>query len=155
FVTGRDFVGEVLVAHELTHALQDQHFGLPTESEPITDANGDRTIARRALVEGDATLASTAYLAGNLDRGTALRLSDEGAGIPEELARRPPDVPDVIRSSMAFQYNQGTNFAVGASLRGGWPAVDAAHRDPPASSEQVLHNEKYFEHREPPVEVTL
>jgi hypothetical protein len=56
---------------------------------------------------------------------------------------------------MAFQYNAGSGFAAAAYLRGGWPAVDAAHRDPPASSEQVLHPEKYFDARDRPIEVAL
>jgi hypothetical protein len=61
----------------------------------------------------------------------------------------------VIRSSLAFQYNTGSVFAAAAYLRGGWPAVDAAHLDPPASSEQVIHPEKYFDARDRPVAITI
>jgi hypothetical protein len=156
FFTGRDLLGEVLVAHELTHALQDQHYGMPTTMPPITDAQGDRVIARRALIEGDASLASVAYLRpGPLDAATVERFVEQVAAIPEELRARHPNVPEVIRASMAFQYNAGSGFAAAAYLRGGWPAVDAAHRDPPASSEQVLHPEKYFDARDRPIEVAL
>src|SRR5207247_2307086 len=42
FLTGRDPVSEFLVAHELTHALQDQHYHLPTRPEPLLDGHGDR-----------------------------------------------------------------------------------------------------------------
>jgi hypothetical protein len=156
FFTGRDFLGEVLVAHELTHALQDQHYGLPTTTPPLADGQGDRTIARRALLEGDASLASVAYLRPEpLDAPTVQRFVEQVAVIPEELRARHPNVPEVIRTSLAFQYNAGSGFAAAAYLRGGWPAVDAAHRDPPASSEQVLHPEKYFDVRDRPIEVAL
>ncbi len=156
FFTGRDLLGEVLVAHELTHALQDQHFGLPTTTRPLVDAHGDRTLARRALIEGDASLASVAYLRrGPLDQATVYRFTEQVAAIPEELRARHPNVPEVIRASLAFQYNTGTVFAATAYLRGGWPAVDAAHRDPPTSTEQVLHPAKYFDAREPPLEVAI
>jgi hypothetical protein len=156
FFTGRDFLGEVLVAHELTHALQDQHYGLPTSTPPLTNTQSDRIIARRALLEGDASLASVAYLRpGPLDAGTVQRFVEQVAVIPEELRARHPNVPEMIRSSLAFQYNTGSGFAAAAYLRGGWAAVDAAHRDPPASSEQVLHVEKYFEARDRPIEVAL
>jgi hypothetical protein len=156
FLTGRDVLGEILVAHELTHALQDQHFGLPTTAPPITNADGDRLIARRALLEGDATLASIAYVrGGDLDKATVLQVLEEVAGIPDELAARFPDIPEVIRTGLAFQYNQGTSFAAAAYLRGGWPAIDDAERDPPTSTEQVLHHQKYFVERDPPAQITL
>ena len=156
FLTGRDLVGELLVAHELTHALQDQHWPLPTEPEPMTNANGDRSIARRALVEGDASLASIAYVRQEpLDQDTVQRFTEQVAMIPEELRNSHPNVPEVVRASLAFQYNTGSVFAATAYLRGGWPAVDAAEADPPTSSEQVLHPEKYFDARENPRVVTL
>ena len=156
FLTGRDVLGETLTAHELTHALQDQHYGLPTSTAPITDAHGDREVARRALVEGDASLASVAYVRGGpLDPATVEHFVEQVATIPEELRGRHPDVPEVLRAGLAFQYNAGSYFVARAYLQGGWVAVDAAHRDPPASTEQILHPEKYFDTRDQPVEITL
>jgi hypothetical protein len=122
----------------------------------MTNANGDRSIARRALVEGDASLASIAYVRqGPLDQDTVQRFTEQVAMIPEELRERHPNVPETVRASLAFQYNTGSVFAAAAYLRGGWPAVDAAEADPPTSSEQVLHPEKYFDARENPRVVTL
>jgi hypothetical protein len=155
-VTGRDFLGEFVAAHELTHALQDQHWGLPIEPEPLTAAHGDRVLARRALLEGDATVAGLAYVAGGTpDRDAVEKVADEVEAVPERLRRAYPDVPEVVRTTLAFQYQAGTRFVARALARGGWPAVDAAHADPPASSEQVLHPARYFDVRDHPVDVTL
>jgi len=156
FLTGRDLVGELLVAHELTHALEDQHWGIPTESEPLADSHGDRLLARRALLEGDATLASFAYVTKSpLDAGTIARIADELKGVHAELAARYPDVPEVVRAALAFEYDQGTSFAGWALAAGGWPAVDRAEADPPESTEQVLHPARYFGLRDHPVAIAL
>jgi hypothetical protein len=155
-ITGRDLVGEFLLSHELTHALQDQHWHLPTTPEPITDAHGDAEIARRALLEGDATLSGFSYLArGPLDRRAIDLVDRELHGVPAELARKYPDVPDLLRTSLAFAYDQGTTFTGTALADGGWAAVDRVHADPPTSTEQVLHPERYFGVRDRPVEVAL
>jgi len=79
-------MAEMLVSHELTHGLQDQHYGLPTAPPPITDGQGDRAIARRALLAGDATLTSIAVLRGGHVEPAALTSAAEGlAGIPADL----------------------------------------------------------------------
>jgi hypothetical protein len=156
FIAGRDLVGEFMLAHELTHALQDQHFGLPTASPPITAAQGDAALALRALVEGDAMLAGVAYLAnGNIDRDSVLKFSEAVASVPEELAKRHPNVPEIIRTGFTFQYNTGSNFAAAAYLRGGWAAVDRTFGDPPVSTEQVIHPERYFDERDQPTTIAL
>jgi hypothetical protein len=155
-LTGRDLVGEFLAAHELTHALQDQHWGMRTTPEPLLDAHGDADLARHALLEGDATLAGFAYLAGGpLDRTTIARIERELRSVPAQLAARYPDVPEVLRASLGFQYDDGTAFAGWALANGGWPAVDAVQADPPASTEQVLHPARYFATRDRPVAITL
>ncbi len=70
FVLRRDLVNEMLLAHELTHALQDQHFGtLAAADDP---SNDDRSLAIHAVVEGDATLAGFAYLFGGLPENSLL-----------------------------------------------------------------------------------
>ena len=155
-LTGRDLVGELLVAHELTHALQDQRWGLPTEPEPLADAHGDRLLARRALLEGDATLAGFAYV----QRGTPTRETIDDIerrlhGIAPTLAAEYPRVPEIIRVSLAFQYDAGTAFTGWALAEGGWSEVDRVEADPPASTEQVLHPARYFGVRDRPIEITL
>jgi hypothetical protein len=155
-LTGRDLVGEFLVAHELTHALQDQHYGMRTTPEPLIDGHGDAELARHALLEGDATLAGFAYLAGRpLDRATISTVERQLRGVPDELAAKYPDVPEVVRASLAFQYDDGTAFAGWALADGGWPAVDRVHADPPDSTEQVLHPARYFATRDRPVTIAL
>ena len=155
-LTGRDLVGEFLLAHELTHALQDQHYGMRTDPEPLVDSHGDADLARHALLEGDATLSGFAYMLGRrLDRSTIATVERQLRGIPRELARRYPDVPELVRASLAFQYDDGTAFAGWALADGGWAAVDRVHADPPDSTEQVLHPARYFATRDRPVTITL
>jgi hypothetical protein len=64
-------------------------------------------------------------------------------------------MPPILRESLTFPYDQGLQLVLrlqGAG--GGWEAVNDAYEDPPASTEQVMHPEKYDE-REAPVEVRL
>ena len=155
-VTGRDVVGEFLLSHELTHALQDQHWSLPVTPEPMLDGHGDRLLARHALLEGDATLAGFAYvLRGTPDRETISWIERRLHALPADLAARYPDIPDIIRAPLAFQYDDGTAFAGWALAAGGWPAVDVAEADPPDSTEQVLHPARYFATRERPRTIHL
>lgn len=156
-VTGRDLVGELVLSHELTHALQDQYWGLPTASEPATASNTDRLLARRALLEGDATWASFATVSGGtLDDATRARVLRQMNGLPAELASALPDVPSLLRDALAFQYQGGTIFVDRLLARGGWDAVDRAQGDPPVSTEQVLHPERYLaKTRDEPTPVVL
>jgi hypothetical protein len=156
-VTGRDLVGELVVAHELTHALQDQHWGLPGDAEPATASNTDRLLARRALLEGDATWASFATVSGGtLDEATRARVLRQINGLPAELQASLPDVPPLLRDTLAFQYQAGTIFVDRLLARGDWAAVDRAQADPPVSTEQVLHPERYLAAtRDTPTPITL
>ena len=154
--TGHYPVAELLIGHELTHALQDQYFGIPVAPEPLLDSHSDRLLAQRAVFEGDATLAGFAHILGGHLDGSALDLiMDALAGLPAQLARDLPDVPLLLRTPLAFQYDEGTHFAARAFQRGGWPEIDRAHRDPPTSTEQVLHPERYFDQRDVPLLVRL
>ena len=157
FVTGRDFAGEFFLSHELTHALQDQHYGIDTEPEPLTHAHGDRLLAERALLEGDATLTGFAYVVQEpLSAHTAAVVGPELGQTATQLAARYPDVPEVLRASLAFQYVEGSAFVGDVLAAGGLPALDRAHRDPPASTAEVLHPQRYLSAtRIRPAEVVL
>lgn len=155
-LTGRDVIGEFLVSHELTHALQDQRWGLPTAAESLVDGGGDRRLARHALIEGDATLAGFAYvLRRPLDPSTVGWIVGQMRAIPRRLAEEHPESPELLRASLAFLYESGSAFVGEGLRRGGWPAVDPLHTDPPVSSEQVLHPERYFTVRDQPMAVTI
>lgn len=156
WLTGHDPIGELLVAHELTHALQDQHFGMPTEPEPAIDSHSDRLLAQRAVFEGDATLAGFAHVfGGKLDDAAIVHVTDALAEVPAEVARELPEIPEVLRMPLIFQYDRGARFTARALRDGGWPAVDRVQRDPPVSTEQVLHPERYYDRRDAPATVTL
>jgi hypothetical protein len=134
----------VALVHEVAHAVADQRFDLrrflaPPAAGPA-EGDGDATRARLALVEGDATLAALEVLdaSGSFLRPTTLAsLADRLRGAAGE--GRAPWLAALTR----FVHVDGLLFVAGPRARQPWSAVDALWRDPPASSEQVLHREKY------------
>jgi hypothetical protein len=156
FISGRDLAGEMIVAHELVHAMQDQIWGVPTDPDPIANAQGDCRLAYRALLEGDATLAGFGQiLGGGPDPGAVRAIERELTKLPAELATRHPETPAALLAALNVQYQAGAAFVGRALARGGWPAVDGIYDDPPTSTEQVLHPERYFDTRDAPVAVSL
>jgi hypothetical protein len=152
-VIRRDLAGEMVLAHELTHALQDQHFGLDTGHADVGE--DDAQLAVRAVYEGDATLAGYATVLGSLRPRAAVGLARKLEGVSEQVKRDYPDVPALIRESVVFQYVAGVNFVSWAYKHAGWEGVNALLTRPPRSTEQVLHPEKYFVHPEYPIRVQL
>ncbi len=138
----------VTLAHEYVHALQDRAFDLDAIEDSVED-NQDALLALRALVEGDATLAGMQYAEQAVRQGELTR--------PESVGQ-PPDnalskVPPALLETLIFPYVEGLAY-VAALLRDGWQAVDAAYTRLPASTEQVLHPEKYAAN-EAPLDVDL
>ena len=142
----------LVLVHELVHALQDQRLGLAQSYEQERSADADN--AFRAVVEGDATLAMLAQAL----RQQGIPLSAATAGIQQmgdyvdlnALVRgeKLDDAPAIIRVTLIAPYLRGLQFVAAVQGRGGWPAVNNAHRRAPSTTEQVLHPEKYFA-REP------
>ncbi len=150
-VLHRDFAGELVLAHELTHALQDQHYGLDFGRNDLGE--DDAALARHAVYEGDATLAGYAAVLGRLKPSAAVSLAHKLEGASAELARAYPDIPAAIRETVVFQYVGGVNFVTWAYQRAGWEGVNALLAHPPSSTEQILHPEKYFVHAEYPLSI--
>jgi len=130
------------LAHELVHALQDQHYGLAKLTEWAPDAS-DRMGALHSLAEGDAT---SAMLDGVLfgSGRTSLDLEGEAFETQLEVQNSDPAVPALVRRSVVAPYVDGLKFVHALRRRGGWAAVDAAWRSLPTTTEQILHPEKYF-----------
>jgi hypothetical protein len=139
-----------VMAHELTHALQDQHFNLK-RFEKWPKGDSDAELAAHALIEGDATLAMTVYLAKHPMVALAFIRSVQGQQISSEQFKR---APRVLRESLMFPYEQGSAWATQVYRRGGWEMISKAYEKLPQSSEQILHAEKYFAY-EAPVKVTI
>ncbi|HYG11084.1 MAG TPA: hypothetical protein VD835_14140, partial [Pyrinomonadaceae bacterium] len=139
-----------VIAHELTHALQDQHFNL-RRFEDWPKGDSDAELAAHALVEGDATLVMTFYVMRDLKRVAAMMKSmNAGGGASEKIER----APRVLRDSLLFPYKQGMEWASQVYRRGGWQLVSEAYKNLPQSTEQILHAEKYFA-REAPLKINL
>jgi hypothetical protein len=139
-----------VMAHELTHALQDQHFNL-RRFEKWPKGDSDAELAAHSLIEGDATLAMVIYVASNPLRALTFLKSISAMGaVSEELNK----APRAVRESLLFPYQEGLNWTRELYKRGGWNEVSQAFTTVPASTEQILHAEKYFAH-EAPVKVVL
>jgi len=135
--------GELILSHEIAHALQDQSFPLQPLHGEDKDQE-DRSFAVRALVEGDATLAMVDHLRRTMTLWKAFRMLPD---LLEAMAlddARLKQAPAYIRESLIQPYLRGMAFVQVLHGRGGWKRVDQAFRAPPVSSEQILHPEKYL-----------
>jgi hypothetical protein len=135
-----------VMAHELTHALQDQHFNLRRfEDWPKHDS--DAELAVHSLVEGDASFLMTQYVMHNPARQIAfLKAMVAGGDASTEQIEK---APRVMRETLLFPYFQGMTWVGQVYKRGGWDAVSAAYKNLPKSTEQILHTEKYYANDEP------
>jgi hypothetical protein len=139
-----------VMAHELTHALQDQHFNLK-RFEKWPKGDSDAELATHALIEGDATLAMTQYMTKHPLVALAFIKS---LGSQESSSEQFKRAPRALRESLLFPYEVGSNWATAVYARGGWAMVSKAFEKLPQSSEQIMHPDKYFSY-EAPVKVVL
>jgi len=128
-----------VLSHELTHALDDQRFDL-TRADAMQYACRDEPLAAFvALMEGDAVYTSGAWAQRFLSRDELDRLQQEASGFPPP----PATVPPFVQALQQFPYPNGLAFVRALVARGGEAAVDAAFRNPPVSTEQILHPDRY------------
>ena len=134
---------QALLAHAYVHALQDQHFDLAAMDDRA--ATTDATLAVRAFVEGDATLLTAYYryddwTAVEWEHLLALVLQAEQPSYGENLDR----VSAWVRLQR-FPYWEGRRFAQALFQTGEWETINRTYTNPPRSTEQVLHPERYLE----------
>jgi hypothetical protein len=145
----------MVMAHELTHALHDQHFHI----DKWTDAakpNDDAELARDAVVEGSALAAMLDYILrgkGSIrDLGTldpAMLMGDPDSS--PELAK----APKVLQDELLFPYTAGTTFTQRVlKTSNGWPDFHKVYENPPVSTQQIMHPDLYLQGVVPP-KITL
>ena len=136
------------LSHELTHALDDQHFHLERTDELTARCDDEASEAALGVIEGSATFFSLEYARRYLslaDVGSLLRAafaSPSIAGVP----------PFIVRLE-TWPYVAGEAFIAAREAAGGRAAVNAALRTFPATTEQVMHPERYPRDRAQPVGV--
>ncbi|RLI28148.1 MAG: hypothetical protein DRO46_04470 [Candidatus Hecatellales archaeon] len=116
-----------VLAHELTHALTDQYY---PEIYELDYELTDKDFAVSALVEGDAELVEELFSKGGYD-------------CELNLDAAPASVPLAIIYLQIFPYLEGYNFVRKLREEGGWAAVNQAYVNPPQSTEQIIHPDKY------------
>jgi hypothetical protein len=132
------------LAHEITHGLQDQHFDLRKYTAALK-GNGDRQLARAALVEGDGTGLMIEFMLG-VDLA-AVPAHVFGVLRPMmRLASTPvmDRTPKFMRDTLLFPYLAGLDFIVALRHRHPWARINGCYAAPPDSTEQILHPEKYL-----------
>ncbi len=141
-----DILNEYAYAHELMHALQDQHFSLDWFAENEIRLGSDRQLARRALAEGEAELLQELYLdLGYIDEQGKNELLNALARLPRMgQSASLVDIPEVLVRSADFPYVEGKEFARALYNQSGWSGLDGAWAAPPESTEHILHPERYL-----------
>ena len=140
-VRGTELTPEVRVtlAHELTHALDDEHFGLNRGDQTSGAGN-----AFRALGEGDAVRVQNAY-ADSLAPDERLKY----AAAQNEVRPDSPNVPEVFSDIIVFPYAFGPTFIQALLDHDGNGAVDRAFADPPRSDAEIVDPSTYLARQKP------
>ncbi len=140
----------MVMAHELTHALQDQHFQIEAW-EKAARPNDDAELAREAVLEGSAMAAMIDYLL----KGTGRSVQDLPAIDPSlfagDMSKSPKlqEAPQFLKDSMIFPYFGGLTFSAAILKSGGWNALSAVFTKPPVSTQQIMHPSLYKSGRAP------
>jgi hypothetical protein len=136
----------VIMAHELTHALQDQYFHVEKWEDEVK-SNDDAQLARESVLEGSAMIAMVDYLLRNTGKSSrdikdfdpTLLLGDVNDS--PELSQ----APMVIQDEIIFPYIPGASFVQRAlKTWNGWPDLHRLFENPPASTQQIMHPDLYF-----------
>lgn len=135
-----------VLIHELTHALQDQHFDLLDFIDP-KNLTTDEGLARMALVEGDASavmfdaMRAKARLP-RLSRETSIDSIILAQVLGQGMIK---SVPESIKAMMLFPYTSGLRYAHALLREGGYSRINMAFKSTPRTSREILHPEEYLQ----------
>jgi hypothetical protein len=144
-ICGSGFGGleRMTYSHEYLHVLQDQTYDLEEGlgySEELCELDSERCAGLQALIEGDATLLEEQWM-------TTYATQEDIMDAMEYISNLDTPVydsaPRFLRQDLLFPYQAGLTFVKTIFRDGGWAAVDAVYQNPPTSTEQILHPEKY------------
>jgi hypothetical protein len=151
-----NYLNSMVLVHELRHALQAQYFNLAGILGACSFSDfDDRRLAVLAAIEGDAAFLMVQYSGMDADILTSSPTSDALMSFlptanPSWLYRE----PGIIKNQLLMPYIHGLRFVSAVFKKKKWKGVNRILHLSPASTEQILHPEKYFK-REAPVEVLI
>jgi hypothetical protein len=139
---------EPVLSHELAHAIADQNYNLSKFIKAGRNSD-DGATARLAVMEGQATWLMSELLARKM--GQSLKdspsLVTTMSGAADGAAGQFPvfdQSPLYLRQTLVFPYTKGMLFQQAVFERDGEAGFGEVFRKPPASTQQILHPEKYF-----------
>jgi hypothetical protein len=138
-------------SHEYDHALQDQHFDLE-KFQKDAEGHADQLMARQALLEGDAYVTMTLWLQAHMSPSEIGEVFAQASDPEVQAALQ--RIPAIVQAQILFAATQGTFFVMAEQGKGGWTAINEAFGDPPNSTEQIMHPDKWTA-REAPIAVDL
>jgi hypothetical protein len=144
---------KMVMAHELTHALEDQHFQIEAWVKAARP-NDDGELAREAVLEGSAMAAMIDYLLNESGRSLkdlpdidpSMLVGDMG-GTPA-LKKAPP----FLKDALVFPYFAGLTFSADLLKDNGWKQLSAVFSKPPVSTQQIMHPALYHSGKTPSTE---
>jgi hypothetical protein len=134
----------MVMAHELTHALEDQHFQIEAWAKAARP-NDDSELARESVLEGSAMVAMVEYLL----QGSGRSLQDlpdiDPAMLIGDMAETPllKKAPPFLKDALIFPYLDGLTFSATILKPSGWQALSGIFTKPPVSTQQILHPALY------------
>jgi hypothetical protein len=131
-----DLVERVTLAHELTHAIDDQHFDLSRIDGIAGRCRDEEFLAALGAIEGSAQFFSVRLLFEFPPADGDFSGLGEGDGMPD-------GVPPFMIDLQLWPYTAGQAFVTDLEARGGVDEVDEALRTFPTTTEQILHPERY------------
>lgn len=134
----------MVMAHELTHALEDQHFEIEAW-EKAARPNDDAELAREAVLEGSAMVAMVEYLLQESGRSLEDLPDIDPSMLIGDLTETPQlkKAPAFLKDSLIFPYIDGLRFSAAVLKPTGWSGLPAIFAKPPASTQQIMHPAMY------------
>jgi hypothetical protein len=131
----------ITVAHEMDHALTDQHFQFGPATDVLDKADKqEQSTGFTGLLEGDAKTLEALWAQKFLTATERQQASGETGGSTSAVLKR---TPPFILDTLYWPYSAGKDFVVSRWRTGGWAAVNAAYKRPPDSTQVVNHPELY------------
>jgi hypothetical protein len=144
---------KMVMAHELTHALEDQHFQIEAWVK-AAKPNDDDELAREAVLEGSAMAAMIDYLLNESGRSLADLPDIDPGMLVGDMGSTPglKKAPPFLKDALVFPYFAGLTFSADLLKGNGWKGLPAVFSKPPISTQQIMHPALYHAGKTPSTE---